>query len=145
MATGRIKRWHLAVHALCVLALIALGLGHRLPVLPPAEAAIAELAIPLLPDGTRPDICDPLQEGHDHAAGAAGQKQDHSSTHHDLKSQGCEACRIQSGAALPAPPATLSHHLVALGGAIGQPDRENPQTSSFSAHRKPRGPPSITA
>ncbi|WP_137128997.1 hypothetical protein [Rhizobium sp. FY34] len=78
------------VRALCVIALLCLGLAHKAPAVEATIPAI-DMSAYILPDGTLPDLC--LSQHHDETQ------------HHDKgrAMPGCEACRLGASVLLPAP------------------------------------------
>ncbi|WP_250941595.1 hypothetical protein [Allorhizobium sonneratiae] len=85
----------MAVHALCVLALAAIGFAHVMPTMVADAGNVADLAAYRLPDGSLPSLCVTDNEG------TAQEKQ-----HHHLVDRPCPACRINASTLLPSPPAT---------------------------------------
>lgn len=79
----------------CALALLFLGLSHKMPVA--ADVSAATLAFNqafALPDGTAPDLCVPMQHG----------KISYSSPE-------CDACRLSGSVLLPQPPMLAAYAL----------------------------------
>lgn len=75
----------LMVRMLCVLALLFLGLGHKMPELRLATDPL-ELSLQL-PDGTAPDLCVPL-----------------GNSKVRISYPDCDACRLSASVILPQPP-----------------------------------------
>lgn len=82
--------WQIAIRALCVLALFAVGFAHQVPAGTAPVLSAAEIATLTLPDGTLPELCLPGQD----QDGKAG---------HKMGMTGCEACVIAASTLLPAP------------------------------------------
>lgn len=76
---------------LCVVALLGLGISHRIPAYAGNGPAV-DLSAYVLPDGTLPELCHSLDDDGSHGSGT-----------HDSLATVCEACRIVAGILLPSP------------------------------------------
>lgn len=87
----------LAVRILCVLALVFLGLSHRMPVPERAAESLVLTASLTLPDGSVADLC--LPSGHAPEMKVYPE---------------CDACRLSASTLLPEPPAVAFYALHAV-------------------------------
>ena len=78
---GRRSSWQFVIRALCVVALLAVGFGHRTPVLVFSQLSAEDVAAMTLPDGTLPELCLPVD-------GQAGKGQ--------FTAARCDACLISA-------------------------------------------------
>jgi hypothetical protein len=123
----KIETW--IVQALCVAALLFLGLAHQPPVFA-SEARADGLADFVLPDGTLPTIC--ITSAREDGKG---------STNHKIHSQGCEACRINAAVMLPSPTDTVGIFL-SFAAAIDLPlPVETVRRQIYPPNTGPRAPP----
>lgn len=83
--------WAVILRTLCAIALLSLGMSHRVPVTTSLYPA-TELSNYVLPDGTIPELCHSLDDEKTHGSGR-----------HDTVAAVCEACRIVAGILIPAP------------------------------------------
>ena len=93
--TKALNRPGLTVRILCALALLFLGLSHKMPVVTANDAALLAYASAFsLPDGTAPDLCTPSDQG-------------------KLKfsTPDCDACRLSASVLLPEPPQLVAFAL----------------------------------
>ncbi|OLP55635.1 hypothetical protein BJF92_08145 [Rhizobium rhizosphaerae] len=157
MAKARVDRfstrcWHrLALRLVCALALICVGLSHRVPVLAgeSLQAASSILIAPaerfayLLPDGSLPQLC------HETAASAAGpadagHEQDgrHGPWHNSAR---CDACRLCAAILLPPPPDLIGQRLRPALAAPLPAMTALPEIRRIPRESQPRAPPVLPA
>ncbi|MGG7517016.1 DUF2946 family protein [Allorhizobium undicola] len=132
----------MAVHAICVLALLLLGFGHKMPLLAATAAPSIASAVPRLPDGSLPDLCITVHESEQATTLSAGQGAD--KTRQDsrhLKAQDCEACRLQASVMLPAPAVSDGLFAGAASPAVFPALAQTLHARHFSPNRTSRGPP----
>lgn len=125
---AQLMTWRMAIHAFCMLALIAVGFAHKIPNASASPLTPAEIAAYTLPDGTLPVLCiaDYATADHDHKHKADG---------------GCEACRISASILLPAP-ADTGGLLVKLERKLTFQRIDAPIFARiFSPNTSPRAPP----
>ncbi|OEI82841.1 hypothetical protein GRI33_12545 [Brucella sp. BO3] len=125
---GRLQHWTFVLRILCAVALVSVGLAHKIPVFASSSEGYFDLSSYELPDGTFPVFC--LTDNGDRTS-----KQPQSSR------SDCDACRISCSVILPVPES----------GAINRPLRANVPTvrKSYAAcheqrlpsNRSPRAPP----
>lgn len=83
--------WAVILRILCAIALLSLGLSHRVPVDTSSYPA-TELSNYVLPDGTVPELCHSLDD-----------KGTHGSHHDGTVPAVCEACRVAASMLIPVP------------------------------------------
>lgn len=129
---AKLMTWKMAVHALCMLALFAVGFAHKVPTASASPLSASEIAAYTLPDGTFPVLCISdqavLDHGHDHKHKA---------------DNGCEACRISASILLPLP-ADTAGLLAKLDRKLTFPRLQEPVVARlFPPNTAPRAPPSV--
>lgn len=131
---AKLMTWRMAVHALCMLALFAVGFAHKVPEASASPLTPSEIAAYTLPDGTLPVLCISDQAVSDH---------DHDQDHKHKPDSGCEACRISASVMLPLPADTVG--LVAkLDRTLTFPRLQQPLLARlFPPNTAPRAPPSV--
>jgi hypothetical protein len=85
--TGRATGTGIALRIICALALLFLGLSHKMPVAAAQPDSLAFLQAYSLPDGSAPDLCTPSDAGRVKFA-----------------APDCDACRLSGSVLLPEPP-----------------------------------------
>ncbi|WP_454288951.1 hypothetical protein [Rhizobium arsenicireducens] len=118
--------WQFVVRALCVVALLAVGFGHRTPVLAAPSLSVEEMAALTLPDGTLPELCLPGD-----GRGSEGQ----------LTRVPCDACVISASILLPAPADLTGERLSAAAEVLLPPRVEAFYRQLFPPNAAPRAPP----
>lgn len=128
---ARFMTWQMAVHMLCMLALVAIGFAHKVPTVSASPLTPSEIAAYTLPDGTLPVLCISDQA-----------VSDHSHEHKHKTDGGCEACRISASFLLPLPTDTVG--LAAkLDRKLTFPRLQEPLLARlFPPNTAPRAPPS---
>ena len=119
-------RWQFVIRALCVVALLAVGFGHRTPALAASPLSLGELAALTLPDGTLPELCLP---GDEHAG--KGQ----------FTTAPCDACVISASVLLPTPADITGKRLSASAEVQLPPRVEAFHRQLFPPNAAPRAPP----
>lgn len=127
---AKLMTWQMVLHALCMLALIAVGFAHKAPSLSHAHLTPTEIVAYTLPDGSLPVLCIADQATSDH-----GQDHQHKAN------GGCEACRIAASVLLPTPADTV--------GLVARLERKQAYqridepvfARIFSPNTSPRAPP----
>jgi hypothetical protein len=128
---AKLMTWRMAIHAFCMVALIAVGFAHKIPNASASPLTPSEIAAYTLPDGTLPVLCiadyATSDQGHDHKHKADG---------------GCEACRISASILLTAPADTVGL-LAKLERKLTFQRIDAPIFARiFSPNTSPRAPPS---
>jgi hypothetical protein len=117
------------VRIICAIALLFVGLAHQPPVIDSPAIPFSEIANYTLPDGTLPDLC----------LSAEG---DHGKHHGQPGSTGCEACRLSTAMALPAPLDVVGQPVAWQTASVMPPlDAVVPLVRVLPSS-SPRGPPS---
>lgn len=125
MSAGRNIR-EFAVRIVCALALLFLGLSHKMPLAADVQSpTLAFSQAYSLPDGTAPDLCVPMQQG----------KISYSSSE-------CDACRLAGSVLLPQPPMLATYALL-----LEEPSYSLPVQaaiiSTINRAQSARGPPAF--
>lgn len=115
-----------AIHMLCVVALVLLGLAHRPAVSPGPQLSPQEIAALTLPDGTLPELCLPSDEG-------TGKSH--------VASSDCEACRISAAVLLPAPADAVGSRMPLIAAVTLPQPAEAHVRQLFPPSSHPRAPP----
>lgn len=128
---AKLMTWRMAVHALCMLALFAVGFAHKIPSVSASPLTPSEIASYTLPDGTLPVLCISDQA-----------LSDHDQDHKHKADSGCEACRISASILLPLPADTVGL-LAKLDRKVTFPRLNEPLVARlFPPNSAPRAPPS---
>lgn len=123
---GRRSSWQFVIRALCVVALLAVGFGHRTPAFAVSLLSAEDVAAMTLPDGTLPELCLPVD-------GEAGKGQ--------FTVVPCDACVISASVLLPTPSDIAGKRLSAAS-AVQLPTRvEAFYRQLFPPNAAPRAPP----
>lgn len=116
------------VRIICVLALLFVGFAHKPPVIDSGLIPLSEIAEYVLPDGTRPVLCLPSEDGkskHDHQGMISG----------------CEACRLTASVILPTPVDISGQTIPRAFDSFKPIRREAFYRQLFPPNTSPRGPP----
>ncbi len=117
---GRLQHWAFVLRILCAVALVSVGLAHKIPVFASSSKGYFDLSSYELPDGTFPVFC--LTDNGDRTS-----KQPQS------RRSDCDACRISCSVILPVPESgTVNRPLRAMCGPSG---RAMPPVMSSGCHR----------
>lgn len=117
--------WQMCIRAVCAFALMFAAFAHR-PVVSTAYGD-TDLSAYVLPDGTLPGLCLPVEDGDGKQKGSSGS---------------CEFCRIASSIALPEPPSVTAERCVSqIPVAVPMPVSEHIPSSGAPPSAPPRGPP----
>ncbi|MBV2183422.1 MAG: hypothetical protein KUL88_02615 [Rhizobium sp.] len=118
--------WQFVIRALCVVALLAVGFGHRTPALAFPQFSAEDAAAMTLPDGTLPELCLPVD-------GQAGKGQ--------FRAAPCDACVISASVLLPTPSDITGRRLPAASAVQLPPRVEAFYRQLFPPNAAPRAPP----
>lgn len=128
MKLGRLQQWAFVLRILCVVALVSVGLTHKIPVFASSLEEHLELSSYELPDGTFPIFC--LTD-----VGDPTSKQPQSSR------SGCDACRISGSVILPAPECGAISRLLRANVLTVRKDYSSCHEQRLPSKRSPRAPP----
>lgn len=123
---GRRSNWQFVIRALCVVALLAVGFGHRSPAFAVSLLSAEEVAAMNLPDGTLPELCLPVD-------GQAGKGR--------FTAAPCDACVISASVLLPTPADITGKRLSAASEVQLPPRVEAFHRQLFPPNAAPRAPP----
>lgn len=123
---GRRSSWQFVIRALCVVALLAVGFGHRTPAFAVSLLSAEDVAAMTLPDGTLPELCLPVD-------GQAGKGQ--------FTAAPCDACVISASVLLPTPADLTGERLCAASEVQLPPRVEAIYRQLFPPNAAPRAPP----
>jgi hypothetical protein len=117
-----------AVRVVCAIALMAIGFGHRVPVLAAPAYAPAEIALYTLPDGTLSELC---LTGHEDSGKGHAQ------------APTCDACRIAGDCLVPTPADVTGARIAFVPAFDLRVSIEGAYRKLFPPNASPRGPPAI--
>ena len=130
---ARRMTWRMAVHVLCMVALVAIGFAHKVPEAVAAPQTSVDFSAYTLPDGSLPVLCISEQ--------STFTFDDHGKQHDHAGQSGCDACRISASILLPAPADTGGVRAEASLDIAG-PSAEAPIILRlFPPNTAPRAPP----